>query len=236
MGIVEIEAASSAQLKGAKEIVAGIRGSEMGMGDDSENVTVGSSGGSVTVCVDIDATEDGGMIGGFVWMEMEEVVDGIVWVVTLILDTRAFSQRSCSSCVPAKKPSLKALSLDSCMRSAKLFRASENRSSYCVSSFSTHLSYPSLKARSHRTLIFSLSDDEVAVVRNELMVRKSASLTNVRNASSWQVEVTGDMRMSGVGRIGIETGMSVEMCAIRTGEAAVHHRDSNSCLTRCHRR
>jgi hypothetical protein len=83
---------------------------------------------------------------------------------------------------------------------------------------------------------FSLPDDEVAVVRNELLVCKSASSTNSRNASSWQVEVAGDGRTSGVGRIDVETGVSAEICAIRSGEAVVHHRDSNSCLTICHRR
>ena len=158
-----------------------------------------------------------------------------VWVATLIFDTRSLSRRSCS-CVPAKNPSSKAVSLDSCTRSEKSLRASENRSSYFTSSFSTHLLYPSLNARSHRAMRFSLSDNEVAVVRNELMVGKSASSTNVRNASSCRVEVAGDGRMSGVDKIGEETGMSVEICAIRTEEAVVHHRDSNSCLTMCHRR
>ena len=50
MGIVESEAASLDQLKGAEELVADIRGSETGMGDDSENVTVSSGG---LVCVEI---------------------------------------------------------------------------------------------------------------------------------------------------------------------------------------
>lgn len=58
MGIVEIEAASSAQSKEVERIVAGIGGSEMGMDDNSEKITVGNdSEGSVRV--DIDAAEDG---------------------------------------------------------------------------------------------------------------------------------------------------------------------------------
>jgi len=67
MGIVEIEAASSAQLKGVEEIVAGIRGSgirivEVRMGDlkDSETIAGGNSG---SVCVDMVAVEE--MIKGF---------------------------------------------------------------------------------------------------------------------------------------------------------------------------
>jgi hypothetical protein len=70
VGIVGSIAASSAQLKGAEEIVlvAGIGGSEMGIGKgiDSENVTVGSED---SVCMDIDAEDDEGMIRGFVWTE-----------------------------------------------------------------------------------------------------------------------------------------------------------------------
>ena len=62
MGIVGSEIASSAQLKGAKEIVTGIWGSEIEMGDDSEKVTVGNGD---SVCVDIDADEDRGIRGGF---------------------------------------------------------------------------------------------------------------------------------------------------------------------------
>lgn len=58
MGIVEIEAASSAQSKEVERIVAGIGYSEMGMDDNSEKITVGNdSEGSVRV--DIDAAEDG---------------------------------------------------------------------------------------------------------------------------------------------------------------------------------
>ena len=65
MGIVESEAASSAQLKGAEEIVlvAGVGDSEMGIRGSSEKVTVGDRG---SVCVDMDAEEDGGIIGEFV--------------------------------------------------------------------------------------------------------------------------------------------------------------------------
>ena len=63
VGIVGSEIASSAQLKDVEEMVEGISGSEMGMGDDSEKVTVGSRG---SVCVDIDAEEDGRIIGEFV--------------------------------------------------------------------------------------------------------------------------------------------------------------------------
>ena len=65
MGIVEIDAASSAQLKRAEEIVlvAGVEDPEMKIGGDSEVITVGKRG---SVCVDMDAEEDGGIIGEFV--------------------------------------------------------------------------------------------------------------------------------------------------------------------------
>ena len=63
MGIVEIETASSAQLKGIETMVAGIRESEMGIDDNSEGIMVGNGG---SVCVDIVTEEDGGIIGGFV--------------------------------------------------------------------------------------------------------------------------------------------------------------------------
>ena len=65
MGIVEIDAASSAQLKRAEEIVlvAGVEDPEMEIGGDSEMITVGKRG---SVCVDMDAEEDGGIIGEFV--------------------------------------------------------------------------------------------------------------------------------------------------------------------------
>ena len=65
MGIVESEAASSTQLKGAEKIVlvAGVGDSKMGIGGSSEKVTVGDRG---SVCVDMDAEEDGGIIGEFV--------------------------------------------------------------------------------------------------------------------------------------------------------------------------
>jgi hypothetical protein len=87
-------------------------------------------------------------------------------------------------------------------------------------SFSRHLSYPSLKARSHRALRFSLPDDEVTVARNRLTVPKSASLTNVLNDSHWPVEVaaSGDGRMSGIGGTGTE---SVEVCMIGSGGMVV---------------
>ena len=98
-----------------------------------------------------------------------------------------------------------------------LFR-SESWSSYCALNFSLHLSYPSLKARSHRALRFSLPDDEVAVVRNRLTVPKSASLMNVLKDSHWPVEVAGDGRISGVGGMGIE---SVKICMFGSGEMAV---------------
>ena len=61
MGIVESEAASSDQLKEAEEIVAGSRGSEIGIGigfigiDDSKGLEAVGIGGSV--CVDMDAEE-----------------------------------------------------------------------------------------------------------------------------------------------------------------------------------
>ena len=98
MGIVGSETALSNQLKDVKVVAEGIRGSEVRMGNGSGNVTVGSGG---SVCVDMDADEDGRMIGGFVWMEMEEVVDGIVWVVILTFEVLYDSQRSLSSCIPA---------------------------------------------------------------------------------------------------------------------------------------
>ena len=65
VGIFESKAASSAQLKGAEEIVlvAGVGDSEMGIRGSSEKVTVGDRG---SVCVDMDAEEDGGIIGEFV--------------------------------------------------------------------------------------------------------------------------------------------------------------------------
>jgi hypothetical protein len=63
MGIVEIEAASSAQLKGAEGIVAGIGDSEIGIGEGIDSETVGIGG---SVCVDIVAVEYVGMIVGLV--------------------------------------------------------------------------------------------------------------------------------------------------------------------------
>ena len=68
MGIIEIAAASSAQLKGA-ETVAGIGDSEIGVGIENgmgdsgvlEMVGIGDS-----VCVDMVTVEDEGMIVGFV--------------------------------------------------------------------------------------------------------------------------------------------------------------------------
>jgi len=143
MGRVEIEAASSAQLKGAKIVVAGIGGSEIGIGigtgigigiGDLKDLEMIGNGGSI--CLGMVAAEDGGMIGEFVWEETEEVVVGTVWVATLIFDTRSLSQRSRSSRIPAENPSPKAASLDSCMRSAKSLEASKRRSSYCALSFS----------------------------------------------------------------------------------------------------
>ena len=59
--MVEMKADSSAQLKGTERVVAGIGGSGVGIETDSEMVGVGGS-----VCVDIVAVEDEGMIGGFV--------------------------------------------------------------------------------------------------------------------------------------------------------------------------
>ena len=51
------------------------------------------------------------------------------------------------------------------------------------------------------------------------------------------VEVAGAERMSGVGGMGIGTSTSVEMSATRLGgEVVVHQLDSNSFLTRSHRR
>ena len=61
MGIVGIEAASSAQLKGVEEIVAGIRGSGIGIGKGIESEMVGGS-----VCVDTVTEVDWGVKGGFI--------------------------------------------------------------------------------------------------------------------------------------------------------------------------
>jgi hypothetical protein len=68
MGIVEIETASSAQLKGVEDIVASIRDSEIGkgIGDLKDLETVGIDD---SVCVDMVAEVDWGMIGMSVWME-----------------------------------------------------------------------------------------------------------------------------------------------------------------------
>jgi hypothetical protein len=65
MGIVEIETASSTQLKGVEEIVASIRDSEIGKGiGDLKNLeTVGIDD---LVCVDMVAEVDWGMIGSSV--------------------------------------------------------------------------------------------------------------------------------------------------------------------------
>ena len=62
VGIVENEAASSAQFKGAEEIIPGFGGLKMGIGKGivSETVSVGGS-----VCVDMVAVENGEIIGGF---------------------------------------------------------------------------------------------------------------------------------------------------------------------------
>jgi hypothetical protein len=61
VNIVESEAALSAQLKGAEEIVAGSRGTEVkiGSGIDSNSEMVGVIG---SVCVDIVAEEVEGII------------------------------------------------------------------------------------------------------------------------------------------------------------------------------
>ena len=71
MGIVESEAASSAQIKGAGTVGAGIRVSEMMTEDESEGEMVGNGG---SVCVDMVAVEGGGMERMFVWTEAVAVV------------------------------------------------------------------------------------------------------------------------------------------------------------------
>ena len=63
MGIIEIAAASSAQLKGAEEMIPGVGGSEMGIEKGIVSETVSVVGGSV--CVDMVAVEDGEIIEGF---------------------------------------------------------------------------------------------------------------------------------------------------------------------------
>ena len=62
VGIVENKAASSAQFKGAEEIIPGIGGLKMGIGKGivSETVSVGG-----LVCVDMVAVENEEIIGGF---------------------------------------------------------------------------------------------------------------------------------------------------------------------------
>lgn len=62
MGIVESETVSFAQLKGAKTVTGGIRGSKTGTSDDSEKIMVDKGG---SVCVDMVTEEEGGMIEGF---------------------------------------------------------------------------------------------------------------------------------------------------------------------------
>ena len=61
MGIFESEIASSAQLKGAEIVVAGFGGSKIETDNDPERVVVGIRD-SDSVCVDMVAEEDGGMI------------------------------------------------------------------------------------------------------------------------------------------------------------------------------
>ena len=61
MGIFESEIASSAQVKGAEIVVASFRGSKMETDNDLERVVVGIRDLD-SVCVDMVAEEDGGMI------------------------------------------------------------------------------------------------------------------------------------------------------------------------------
>jgi hypothetical protein len=60
-GIVGGEKVLSAQLKGSETVVAGIEGSKRGTVNELER---GMAGDEVSVCVDMDAVEDGGMIRG----------------------------------------------------------------------------------------------------------------------------------------------------------------------------
>ena len=78
MGIVESEAASFAQLKGAETVIAGIGGSKIGMDDGSEKGMVGKGG---SVCMDIDAEVDWRVEGKFVEMEAAAMV-GLIWIPT----------------------------------------------------------------------------------------------------------------------------------------------------------
>ena len=82
MGIIGSVAASFAQSKGVEEIVAGIRGSGIGIGKgiDLETVDIGGS-----VCVDMVAVEGGGMKGIFDWIE-EVAVVGVIWIPTFTLE------------------------------------------------------------------------------------------------------------------------------------------------------
>ena len=57
-----------AQSKGAESIMVGIGGSNMGTGNESEEIR------RCLVCVDIVAVEDGGIRGMFVWTEAVAVV------------------------------------------------------------------------------------------------------------------------------------------------------------------
>jgi hypothetical protein len=68
MGIVEIETASSAQLKGVEEIVASIGDSEIGKGI-GDLKTLETAGIDDSVCVDMVAEVDWEMLGMSVWME-----------------------------------------------------------------------------------------------------------------------------------------------------------------------
>jgi hypothetical protein len=72
MGIFESKAASSAQLKGAKTVVAGIGGLEIEIGIGIGFIGIGGSKGleavgiGGSVCVDMVAEVDEEIIGGFV--------------------------------------------------------------------------------------------------------------------------------------------------------------------------
>ena len=110
MGIVKMEADSSAQLKGTERVVAGIGGSGagIGIGIGSEMVGVGGS-----VCVDIDAVEDWGVEGEFAEMEIVAVV-GLTWIPTSTWEARTESWYSRSSSRPSEKASMYCSSRHSC--------------------------------------------------------------------------------------------------------------------------
>ena len=136
-------------------------------------------GNSGSVCVDMVTVEDGEKEGEFVWMdavvivgveasrhsvwiEMEEVVNGIVWVATLGWDARANSQRSHSFCIPALwdswQRSLMLVKVERCCMSYLAVRLSCNEASWA-----SHPSIPYSKPWSYASSCINLSFSANAV-------------------------------------------------------------------------